>query len=105
MLIKVHFAIIAAIFDYNPKVSVAMKSEYWEKCMPAVEKILDMLAEDTDDIATGEAIADEDESFEAKPFRVRGCFLSAVERLDEEFTKVHQSLALQKAKLKCVDMY
>ena len=67
MLIKVHFAIIAAIFDYNPKVSVAMKSEYWEKCMPAVEKILDMLAEDTDDIATGEAIADEDESFEAKP--------------------------------------
>ena len=48
-----------------------------------------MLFEDTDaDITTGESIADEDESFEEKPFRVRGCFLSAVERLDEEFTKV-----------------
>lgn len=49
-----------------------------------------MLLEDTavTDITTGESIPDEDESFEEKPFRVRGCFLSAVERLDEEFTKV-----------------
>ena len=39
MLVKIQFAIIAGIFDYNPKVSVAMKSEYWEKCMPAVEKV------------------------------------------------------------------
>ena len=48
-----------------------------------------MLLEDTTDITTGDSIADEDESFEEKPFRVRGCFLSAVERLDEEFTKVN----------------
>ena len=39
MLVKIQFAIIAGIFDYNPKVSVAMKAEYWEKCMPAVEKV------------------------------------------------------------------
>ena len=51
-------------------------------------QVLDMLLEDTTDITTGDSIADEDESFEEKPFRVRGCFLSAVERLDEEFTKV-----------------
>ena len=31
---------------------------------------------------------DDNESFEEKPFRVRGCFLSAVERMDEEFVKV-----------------
>ena len=49
-----------------------------------------MLLEDTSDITTGDSIADEDESFEEKPFRVRGCFLSAVERLDEEFTKVNR---------------
>ena len=52
-------------------------------------QVLDMLLEDTTDITTGDSIADEDESFEEKPFRVRGCFLSAVERLDEEFTKVN----------------
>ena len=42
------------------------------------------------EMIVAESIADEDESFEEKPFRVRGCFLSAVERLDEEFTKVTQ---------------
>lgn len=29
--VKVKFAIISAIFDYNPKVSDAMKPEYWTK--------------------------------------------------------------------------
>lgn len=29
--IKIKFAIISAIFDYNPKVSDAMKPEFWEK--------------------------------------------------------------------------
>lgn len=29
--IKIKFAIVAAIFDYNPKVSDAMKPEFWSK--------------------------------------------------------------------------
>ena len=29
--IKIKFAIVSAIFDYNPKVSDAMKPEYWAK--------------------------------------------------------------------------
>lgn len=29
--IKIKFAIVSAIFDYNPKVSDAMKPEYWNK--------------------------------------------------------------------------
>ena len=31
IIIKIKFAIISAIFDYNPKVSDAMKPEYWIK--------------------------------------------------------------------------
>merc|ERR1740124_1682624 len=30
---KIKFAIIAALFDYNPKLSDAMKPDSWEKCM------------------------------------------------------------------------
>jgi len=42
MAIKIQFAIVAAIFDYNPKISAAIKPEYWEKCMPAVETLLEV---------------------------------------------------------------
>nr|CAD7266842.1 unnamed protein product [Timema shepardi] len=48
--VKIKFAIISSIYDYNPKVSDAMKPEFWSK--------------------------------------VRGCVLTTVERLDEEFTKL-----------------
>lgn len=89
--VKIQFAIIAAIFDYNPKISSAMKPEYWEKCMPAVETLLTWVEENLEDLSTGDGITDEAESFEQKPYKVRGCFLSVVERLDEEFVKVLKS--------------
>lgn len=31
--VKIKYAIISAIFDYNPKISDAMKPEYWNKCV------------------------------------------------------------------------
>ena len=34
MAVKIKFAIVSSVFDYNPKISAAMKPEYWEKCMP-----------------------------------------------------------------------
>lgn len=88
---KIQFGIIAAIFDYNPKISTAMKPEYWEKCMPAVEHLLEMLAEHSEEITTGDNIMDEHENFETPPYKIRGCFLSVVERMDEEFVKVLKS--------------
>jgi len=30
---KILFAIVAAIFDYNPNIATSMKSEMWEKCV------------------------------------------------------------------------
>jgi len=86
--VKIQFAIISAIYDYNPKVSSAMKSEYWEKCMPAVEKLLIWLKEHAEDLSTGEHVTDDQESVEEKPYLVRGCYLSVVERMDDEFVKV-----------------
>merc|ERR550534_3110292 len=78
--IKVKFAVIAALFDYNPKLSDAMKPDSWEKCMQGVEDLLKMLEEEGDAVTTGEAILEEQEVLEEAPYKVRGCFLTAVER-------------------------
>ena len=67
---KIQFAIVAAIFDYNPKISVAMKAEYWERCMPAVEELLRLIEENNDTLQTGEYIHEEQETFEEAPFKV-----------------------------------
>ena len=85
---KIKFAIIAALFDYNPKLSDAMKPDSWEKCMNGVDELLDLLEEQGDNITSGEHILEESEQLDVPPFKVRGCFLTAVERLDEEFVKV-----------------
>merc|ERR1719342_1831635 len=82
------FAIIAALFDYNPKLSDAMKPDSWEKCMKGVDELLDLLEEQGDNITSGEHILEENEQLDVAPYKVRGCFLTAVERLDEEFVKV-----------------
>lgn len=88
--VKIKFAIIAGIFDYNPKISAAMKPEYWEKCMPEVESLLAVIAENPD-LQIGDGIMEDSESLEKTPYRVRGCFLAVVERLNEEFHKVLKS--------------
>ena len=67
---KIQFAIVAAIFDYNPKISVAMKPEYWERCMPAVEELLRLIDENKETLQTGEFIYEEQETFEEPPFKV-----------------------------------
>jgi len=86
--LKVMFAIIAALFDYNPKLSDAMKPDSWEKCMQGVEDLLVLLDEQGDNVTTGEQILEDSEQLDVPPYKVRGCFLTAVERLDEEFVKV-----------------
>jgi len=86
--IKIKFAIIAALFDYNPKLSDAMKPESWDKCMKGVEELLDLLDEQAENITTGEHILEENEQLDKPPYKIRGCFLTSVEKLDEEFVKV-----------------
>ena len=56
MQIKIKFAIVSAIFDYNPKISAAIKPEYWEKCMPHVEELLTMIDDNRAEVTTGDGI-------------------------------------------------
>jgi len=88
MLVKIRFAIIASLFDYNPKLSDAMKVDSWEKCIEGVNTLLDLLKEHEDEITVGSLILDENEVLDQTPYKIKGCYLTSVERLDEEFVKV-----------------
>ncbi|XP_032686240.1 eukaryotic translation initiation factor 3 subunit C-like [Odontomachus brunneus] len=85
--VKIKFSIVSSIFDYNPKVSDAMKPEYWSKILERITEMLDMLLSATDMVIT-ETIVEEMEEFETAPYKIHGCVLTLVERLDEEFTKL-----------------
>lgn len=84
---KINFGIIASIFDYNPAISAAMKPDYWEKCKDKIQEQLELLISNTD-ITIGEHVPEDSECLDKKPYRVRGCMLSVVEKMDEEFVKM-----------------
>uniref|UniRef100_A0A8D8RG01 Eukaryotic translation initiation factor 3 subunit C n=1 Tax=Cacopsylla melanoneura TaxID=428564 RepID=A0A8D8RG01_9HEMI len=85
--VRVRLAIISSIFDYNPKVSDAMKPEYWAKLLDRITEMLDIVL-GTSDVVINETIPEDGEQYDKAPFKIRGCVLTIVERLDEEFTKL-----------------
>lgn len=85
---KIRFNIVSAIFDYNLKISEPMKLEYWTKLVEVMTDLMKLLLSNQQDIKLSESITDETEEYETKPYRLRGCVLTAVERLDDEFTKL-----------------
>lgn len=108
--VKIKMSIISSIFDYNPKVSDAMKPEIWSKyvnhfitnifivkywyiiiyfrLLDCIVELLDLILPAKDTIFIGESVAEDAETLDKPTFRVRGCVLTIVERLDEEFTKL-----------------
>ncbi|XP_067137495.1 eukaryotic translation initiation factor 3 subunit C isoform X2 [Centruroides vittatus] len=89
MEVKIMFAIISAIYDYNPNIATCMKIEMWQKCLEFINKLLDILIANPS-INVGEHISEDSEVFSSVPYRVRGCILTMIERMDEEFTKMLQ---------------
>ncbi|XP_077595240.1 eukaryotic translation initiation factor 3 subunit C [Stigmatopora nigra] len=90
--IKIKFHIIASLYDYNPDMSAFMKPDMWRKCLGCIDELLDILFANKD-MFIGENIAEDSENLliSDQPFRVRGCILTLVERMDEEFTKIMQN--------------
>lgn len=84
---KIRFNIVSAIFDYNPKVSEPMKLEHWSKLLEEIQALIKLLLAH-EDIHLSETVLDENEEYETSPFKIRGCMLTSVERLDDEFTKL-----------------
>ncbi|KAG7325491.1 hypothetical protein KOW79_011807 [Hemibagrus wyckioides] len=90
--VKIKFNIIASLYDYNPNLAAFMKPEMWKKCLECIDELLDILF-GNNNIFIGENIAEDSENLAIsdQPFRVRGCILTLVERMDEEFTKIMQN--------------
>ncbi|XP_074424010.1 eukaryotic translation initiation factor 3 subunit C-like protein [Larus michahellis] len=90
--VKIKFNIIASLYDYNPNLATYMKAEMWQKCLGCIEELLDVLFAHPE-IFIGENILEESENLAnpEQPYRVRGCILTLVERMDEEFTKIMQN--------------
>uniref|UniRef100_H3DCM4 Eukaryotic translation initiation factor 3 subunit C n=1 Tax=Tetraodon nigroviridis TaxID=99883 RepID=H3DCM4_TETNG len=92
VLVKIKFNIIASLYDYNPNLAAFMKPDMWKKCLDCIEELQTILFEHSN-IFIGENIAEDSENLANtdQPFRVRGCILTLVERMDEEFTKIMQN--------------
>uniref|UniRef100_A0A671MIY4 Eukaryotic translation initiation factor 3 subunit C n=1 Tax=Sinocyclocheilus anshuiensis TaxID=1608454 RepID=A0A671MIY4_9TELE len=92
ILVKIKFNIIASLYDYNTNLAAFMKAEMWKKCLECIDELLDILFENSN-MFIGENIAEDSENLAIsdQPFRVRGCILTLVERMDEEFTKIMQN--------------
>ncbi|XP_057214357.1 eukaryotic translation initiation factor 3 subunit C isoform X1 [Triplophysa rosa] len=90
--VKIKFNIIASLYDYNPNLAAFMKADMWKKCLDCIDELLDILF-NNNNIFIGENIAEDSENLAIsdQPFRVRGCILTLVERMDEEFTKIMQN--------------
>ncbi|KAK3560112.1 hypothetical protein QTP86_033881 [Hemibagrus guttatus] len=92
IMVKIKFNIIASLYDYNPNLAAFMKPDMWKKCLDCINVLLDILF-GNNNIFIGENIAEDSENLAIsdQPFRVRGCILTLVERMDEEFTKIMQN--------------
>lgn len=89
--VKILFAIVAAIFDYNPNIATCMRTEMWELCKEMVTSLMQSITTLQEEMVVGEKILEENESLEKPPYRVRGCILTVMERMDEEYTKILQA--------------
>ncbi|XP_064460726.1 eukaryotic translation initiation factor 3 subunit C-like [Ornithodoros turicata] len=87
--LKIAFSVVSAIFDYNPNIATCMKYDMWHKCLEYINMCLDVLS-DNATVSVGEHVAEESEALTAAPYKVKGCILTVVERMDEEFTKMLQ---------------
>uniref|UniRef100_A0A2K5R3G1 Eukaryotic translation initiation factor 3 subunit C n=1 Tax=Cebus imitator TaxID=2715852 RepID=A0A2K5R3G1_CEBIM len=82
VIVKIKFNIIASLYDYNPNLATYVKPEMSGKS--------DGHLFANPNIFVGENILEESENLHNadQPLRVRGCILTLVERMDEEFTKI-----------------
>lgn len=58
------------------------------RLLDCIVELLDLIIPVKDTIFIGESVAEDAETLDKPTFRVRGCVLTIVERLDEEFTKL-----------------
>lgn len=85
--VKIILGLQSALSDYGS--SSCMKQEVWKKYLDNMELLLTLLKSEPE-LTVTETISEEAESFQTAPFKVQGCLLTWVEKMDEEFVKMLQ---------------
>ena len=86
ILLKIKYSQIIAIYDYNYKVSDAMKPDNWGKLLVHMEELITILLKDPSLVKF--STTESDENLSEAPYSIRGSILIITEKLDEEFTKM-----------------
>ncbi|VDP25565.1 unnamed protein product [Soboliphyme baturini] len=88
---KVLFAIVANYFDCNQKNADCMVHDAWRNALIHIGILTQLLLEHPE-IHCGEDVSEENENVidDSRPYRIRSCILTMLERLDDEFTKILQ---------------
>jgi translation initiation factor 3 subunit C len=89
--IKLVFATLSALLSYNSTVNSCMRPSNWNRVLAQCTRMLDVLCANPD-LSVGEKIQEDSECFDKSPYRVTGCPLTLIERIDDEFTKILQSV-------------
>ena len=60
---------------------------FYFRLLERIAEMLDLIL-NTPDMLIAETVSEEEEEYEKPPYKMHGCVLTLVERLDEEFTKL-----------------
>ncbi|CDW60000.1 eukaryotic translation initiation factor 3 [Trichuris trichiura] len=91
LLGNILFSLISSYFDCNPKSADCLLFKSWLGAMDALRDLIQLLLDNPDVLCSIE-ISDEQQNVTDPqlPWKLRGCVLSVLERLDDEFTKILQ---------------
>uniref|UniRef100_A0A5S6QPV4 Eukaryotic translation initiation factor 3 subunit C n=1 Tax=Trichuris muris TaxID=70415 RepID=A0A5S6QPV4_TRIMR len=91
LLASVLFSLISSYFDCNPKSADCLLFKSWLGAMDALKDLIQLLI-DNPNVVCNADVPDEQQNVTNPelPWKLRGCVLSVLERLDDEFTKILQ---------------
>ena len=85
--VRILLGLQSAQADYGT--GSCMKGDAWAKYMDIMEALIEILNQNSD-LSVSDTYAEDQESFQTAPYKVQGCILTWVEKMDEEFMKMLQ---------------
>lgn len=85
--VKILLGLQSSLADYGS--GNCMKSEVWIRYIENMETLVDIMAKN-EDLTVSDSIAEDQESFQNSPYKVQGCILTVIAKMDEEFVKMLQ---------------
>lgn len=82
---KILIGLQSSLADYRLK-----KSNLWKDYLQNMDTLIEIL-EKNDDLTVKDNIPEDQESFQNPPYKVQGCILTLMEKMDEEFVKMLQT--------------